>query len=88
MEENSLNKNRSILFNNQDEDSFIYYDTKEAKKIDYKLPAAFTQVFLGENNALFCAFDGALQNINLNNSSYSNFFNENKDNNHQYTEYR
>jgi len=67
LEENSSNKNRSILFNNQDEDSFIYYDTKEAKKIDYKLPAAFTQVFLGENNALFCAFDGALQNINLNN---------------------
>jgi hypothetical protein len=67
LEENSINKSRSILFNNQDEDSFIYYDTKESKLNEYKLPSAFTQIFLGNNNALFCAFDGALQNLNINN---------------------
>lgn len=30
------------------------------------MPSAFSQIFLNSENALFCAFEGALQNINLN----------------------
>jgi len=61
-------KPKSLLFNDQDNDSFIFYDLNSKLIIEnYKLPSAFTQTFLSTDSSLLCAFNGAILNYDFKN---------------------
>lgn len=63
---------KTLLFNNQDKDNFIFYDLNENKVSDiFNLPSAFTQHFLSSDSCLLCAFDGAILNYNIINKKVS-----------------